>query len=333
MAARKHTAGRRRFSVALVAATVAITAVAWEPVGSEFDYAVRVAAAGSEDDRLVFARAALSALIDESRGEIQRQSIRDDNAKNEEAATFAAWQAGVYGYIATLERVADELERAITIEIYRERDEEVRLLIDDQQVMVSATRVSEQERLEALIAAEACVYLTCDGPTPNTGPRLNIASAERERRWVFAQNARPRYEYADGLQCIFEDHRHLNLKRAACERLMAELRQLAQALRAVELSGERVDWNAVRIGIKTSRGEQTVVYNRAGRTFNLRLPNLYAAASVWQNAIPWLRAHNRGVVQPYAILAPDRLAYLGRSISRHRRERGAGPGWRRSRNR
>jgi len=276
---------------------------AWTPP-TRYDALVATLPQADEDTRRRFADLALGALIDAYAVEL---------GGGRAAAAAPVWQRGTRGFVAGLVRTRERLRRGAPLDIVREGRHAVRLIVGDEQVMVSAARPSAQATLEAGIAAAACDAGPCAAAA---APSLDESVAVRERtlrgEWTLADREPPMYTQEDGLHCAFEDMRHLRLKQAACEALTRELRLLEEALRAVLQHGGHVDWQVLRVGPGTesgSPGRRRVSYDASGRYFDLDLPLLGAAPDVVRGALPWLQTRLRGQPAQYVITAPERLAY------------------------
>ena len=311
---------RRRFDWLAWCAIFALVR-AWADPGvalSHFDAVVEAVIAADAPTRLAFADAALGALIEANEVELN--------------AGGGAWQRGARDYVARLRATRTLLRAAPRVEVIRETRGAVRLLIDTEQVMLTAPREGRQAAFEARVAEAACVAIDCaseaavaalaattggmpatSAPQVAAAPTVDAVVTRRERRmrgeWSLGDRAPPMYSQDDGLHCAFPDSRHLRLKQAACEAVTRELRLLEEALRAVLQRGGRVDWQA--LAVRSAGGSQgaRVSYDANGRYFELGLPTLAAAPEVVQGAIPWLQTRLRGQRADYVITAPDRLAY------------------------
>ncbi len=290
---------------------------------SRFDALVDAVAVADASTRLAFADVALGALIEANEVEL--------------AAGGQAWQRGARDYVGRLRAMRGLLRATPRVEVLRAPPGAVRLLIDTEQVMLTAPREGRQVMFEAGIADAACARIGCGLPAdPATGaygagaaattagspsaPRQIIATptvddvvATRERRmtgeWSLGDRAPPLYSQDDGLHCAFADTRHLRLKQAACEAVTRELRLLEEALRAVLMRGGQVDWQALAVRSAGGSRDARVSYGANGRYFELGVPTLAAAPEVVRGAIPWLQTRLRGQRADYVITAPEGLAY------------------------
>ncbi len=271
---------------------------------TRFDALVAAMAGDSPAARQLFADAALAQLIAANAAEVRRSS--------DEPARAGGWRRGTLSFITHLQLVRQQLPQVASVEIVREAHGTVRLIIGDDQVMLSAPRVSEQPAFEARVADQVCTQRDCVA----AGTTIDEVVVAREQRmtgeWALADSAPPMYSQADGLHCVFENVRHLRLKQAACEAVTRELRLLEESLRAVLQHGGPLDWAALKVerGREGGRGGRSrVSYGASGRYFELDLPHLAAEPSVVQGAIPWLQTRLRGQRATYVITTPERLAY------------------------
>jgi hypothetical protein len=289
----------------LAACTLPVLAEALAPpvAMTRYDLLVDELATATEAAQRRFADAALEVLIEAHTGGLGDTSRAD-------------WRRGTRDYVARLAHVRAQLQRGAELQIVREARHAVRLIVADEQVMLTALYDGQQRELETAIADAVCTWRDC----ADTSPTVDEVVVAREQglrgEWSLADRAPPLFAQEDGLHCAFEDARHLRLKQAACERVTRELRLVEEALRAILAHGGRIDWPALRVGAAVSAGgagdvtgRRRVSYDESGRYFDLDLPLLAAAPEVLQGAHPWLQTRLRGQAAIYVITAPDRLAY------------------------
>ena len=138
------------------------------------------------------------------------------------------------------------------------------------------------------------------GPSPEPAP---VAA------WSFSDRAPPLYTAGDGLQCAFEDSRHLKIKQASCAAVMKELRQLASALQQQLARGGAMDWARFAL-VPEGLDAPVRVAGTPGPALSLRLPYLRAAPVVLAGAVPWLQGRLSRTPVDYRIVAPEALSYL-----------------------
>ena len=281
-----------------------VTAQSVDPVSSRYSRLLQQVMASDVTTQRTFSEIALAAVIKANRAEMARAIATQDATQR--------WAGGAAGYVARLETIAGNLERATEFQVIAQRRGTALLVIDDQQVMISAPRDSQQSRLENAIVYTVCEQIDCAAPAPAPPQLETIAAEERDitKEWAFGDNRPPLLSTSDGLHCVFEDARHLRLKEAACAGVMRDLRLVAAGVRAVAERGAIIDWTT--FGITPPRGGEgsRVVYDRAGDYFQLDVPYITSAELVWREAIPWLQARLRGYVANYVIKAPEKLAYF-----------------------
>lgn len=266
-----------------------------------YQQALNTVMAGDLELRRHFAEIALRALIGANHAEIARAGS---------GAPAGRWQAGAVQFVARLERVHAQLDALHDIVVFRERRGNVRLALGTEQVMLSPPRLSTQGRFEAAIAEELCREITCTEPSPDLADPVTTYTRNVRQEWLFSDQGPPVMSASDGLNCTFDDTRHLRLKQTACEGVMNELRMVAEGLRAVTEHGEVVAWEEFAIKTDPLDAALRVTYDAEGAFFNVELRYLVQAPALWREAIPWMQARLRGYAGYYMIKAPERLAYV-----------------------
>lgn len=304
---------RHRRASPVLAALVIFALVPWSRAAPLARFEALVATA-AEDPALgsSFADTALGVLIEANEAELRGVAGR--------------WQQGAREYVARLRALRARLPAAGRLAVLREARGGVRLIVDGEQVMLTAPRIGQQAALEARITDVFCASTTCPSPaapratlsrpaTPAAAapaPSFPAAPAEEPRRageWSIGDRAPPMYSGADGLHCVFADTRHLRLKQTACASVMGELRRLERALRGVLQQGGLVDWKLLEVRAAVEGQATRVSYGTSGRYFELELPALASAPEVVRSAVPWLQTRLRGQRLDLVIEAPERLAY------------------------
>lgn len=290
----------------LCAAGAAVKAAAL----ARFD-ALVLASEGDPARRLVFADLALGVLIEANETEL--------------AAASGRWQRGARDYVARLRALRSRLAAAGQVAVLREGQGAVRLIVDGEQVMLTAPRLGQQRALEARIVDLVCANLACppllpvpadtvasDGPDEPGASAAGLDAGFADAlagEWSIGDRAPPMYSQPDGLHCVFGDTRHLRLKQSACERVVRELRRLEAALRGVLQRGEHLDWAVLEVHPAGTAGGGRVSYAANGRYFELGLPTLASAPELVRSAVPWLQTRLRGQLVDLVIEAPERLVY------------------------
>ena len=293
----------RRVRACSVAAALlfasAVMAEGAAPHVSHYGRVVALVVKGDAAARGVFAEEAIAALVAAYRAEIGKA------AKGKRPG----WQSGAYSFIADLERTAGRVPDARRIDVLYESHGVVRVIVDSDQVIVTAPRLSRQQSLESEIAARVCERIACETDTPSIEEQVAATAPEIKHEWSFEEKAPAAYQSSDGLECAFPDPRHLKLKKAACDALTRELRLLAAALKSLLARGVAVDWGNLMVGHGADGDFRKVVYDRSGHYFQLDLPYLRHAPNVWLDGIPWLQSYARGHALAYVVSLDDRLVY------------------------
>lgn len=257
-------------------------------------------------DQARFAKIAIALMIATYETELEHAAVDAPGASENEQR----WRAGTRLYIDRLERIAASIHAASMVRIIQEVHGAIRLIIDGEQVMLSAPRPSNQSSFEQSIAENVCRMAFC----PRRGTTVEERAAERSAAltssWVFAQKSPPRYLSSDGLQCLFEDNRHLILKKNACVNLVYEIRLLKEAIATLRVNGKIIDWQHLHIDTNGPGNPVKVTYRSNGSFIRLHLPHLRRAKAVWRDAIPWIKATLQGRNSSYVIKLPAQLVYL-----------------------
>ena len=248
---------------------------------------------------------ALDVLVDAYLLEVRRI----DELGREHQASKASWRAGTLHYVQRLERALNEAKQGASIYIAQEVDGSVRFVVEQEQIMFHAPRLSEQNELEATLVDHYCLKEFCEGANDTVEDKTRAEMQRVSGHWEFSSTTAPTYTAGDGLKCLFQDQRHLTLKREACKSLIYELRFLAEALKALRAQGARIDWDKIGLSGNGEASPNTVTYNRQRDYFHARLPNLWRAQELLRAAIPWVQARTVGNVREFTIQPPDLVTY------------------------
>ena len=255
-----------------------------------------------------FIAAALDVMIDAYLIEIKR--VDELGAKS--TPKQSSWRSGTMGYVQQLERSMQALENGASVYIAQEADGSVRFVVGSEQIMFHAPRMSEQGQLESTLVDQYCIREYCEGSTGTVEDNTRKQMSSLGGHWEFSIGSKPTFTAGDGLKCVFQDQRHLTLKRQACKTLIFELRFLAEALKALRAKGARVDWNRIAIAGASEALPNKVSYNSKNEFFHARLPALWRAQATVRKAIPWLQARTLGNVTSFTIRPPDIVTYSSR---------------------
>ena len=252
-----------------------------------------------------FIMLALDAMIDAYLLEIRRI----DELGRDEQASQASWRAGTLNYVQRLEQALFDANQGATIYIAQEVDGSVRFVVESEQIMFHAPRLSEQGELEATLVDHYCLKAFCETAKDTVEDKTRAEMQRLTGHWEFSSNTKPSYTADDGLKCQFQDQRHLTLKREACKSLIYELRFLAEALKALRVQGARIDWDRIGVTGSGKAAPNKVTYNRQHDYFHARLPNLWRAQPLLRMAIPWIQARTMGHIREFTIEPPDLVTY------------------------
>lgn len=246
-----------------------------------------------------FAALALQTLVAVYRDELSRAA--------REAGS--GWRAGAAGFVAGLERALTRVETAREIELAQEAHGAVRIGIDGEQFMLSVPRPERQRDFDCDLFSRFCRAWRCPEPPASDNPAGAPRATRLRTEWLFSDRGPPVLSAPDGLACVFDDTRHLRLKRLACERIMEELRRVADVLRAVTEAGHGLDWPALSLVPDPANGLLRLVHDAQGNYHHVDLPGLALVPDLLRDATPWLQARLRGHVGYSMIRLPERIAY------------------------
>ncbi|MGR8948680.1 MAG: hypothetical protein ACU84Q_11570 [Gammaproteobacteria bacterium] len=255
-----------------------------------------------------FIAVALDVMIDAYLIEVKR--VDELGAKS--TAKQSSWRSGTMGYVRRLERSLQAADDGAQIFIAQEADGSLRFVVDGEQIMFHAPRLSGQGQLESTLVDQYCMREYCEHRSETIEEETRKQMDSFSGHWEFSSGSKPTYTAGDGLKCVFEDQRHLTLKRQACKSLIFELRFLAEALKALRAKGARIDWDRITIGGAADAEPNKVSYNRRNEFFHARLPSLWATQETVRKAIPWLQARTLGNVSSFTIRPPDIVTYSSR---------------------
>lgn len=251
------------------------------------------------DVRRGFAELALQSLVEEYRGEL---ALAAREARG-------GWRAGAAGFVAGLGTVLARVGTAAEIELAQEAHGAIRIGVDGDQIMLTVPRPARQAVFDRELFARFCLVWPCP---ERPSARSVVADTVAQRvptEWLFSDRGPPVLSAPDGLACVFDDTRHLQLKRRACERIMNELRKVADLLRAVTEAGQGLDWPALAVTPDAATDLPRLIYDARGGYHHADLPILAHAPDLLRDATPWLQARLRGHVGYSMIRPPARIAY------------------------
>lgn len=225
------------------------------------------------------------------------------------------WAAATLAYMRRLERAASAAAAGAPVAVLVEPAGAVRVVVRGaplRQFMITSPRAGGTRALEQAIVRRYCRAVSCGGaPAGRSAGAAALAGRGQVTTAVPAAVRAPVAPAGDGLACATVAQPHGRLLTSACHALVAELRELAEALAATGRHGRTVDFAALRPPRRHGALHQ-VTLNRRGEYLSLALPALARAPEVWLAAQPWLRARLAGKVSPLALAPPARLVYAAR---------------------
>lgn len=261
-----------------------------------------------EDPRgmAVLAQVAIDEMLRDYDTEIDRVE-RELRAGDPVKAETYTWYRGTIETRNGLGEIRERLSEAISIEAVIEAGGIARLLIDGRSVMVDTPRLSGRAELLQRIARHSCDLIDCTSESAEVGQPARADRAEGV--WSFSDRRAPAYEAkAGGVQCLFQDNTHLQLKTQACERLLGEMGQALAALREVQERGISIDWSAVRI-LAASGGAHRIVIDSYGNYLEATLPGLYRLGAQFERVRGWLRESVTGAQPALDLLIENKIVY------------------------
>ncbi|MFT4582279.1 MAG: hypothetical protein ACI915_001759 [Gammaproteobacteria bacterium] len=268
--------------------------------------ALRTVLTGDQREQARFASVAIEMMADFYRTELAQSRKIVPDAKSRSSS----WGSGMRRYIAQLEKIALSIDDHTDIKILKEPHGAIRILVGEEQVMLSAPRPDRQATFEQAIADNVCRYIECPASGNTVEEKVANRSTRKDGGWAFRSDAPPMYSSSDGLHCVFSDSRHFKLKKAACHKLLDEIRLLTESLIALKTHGMTIDWNSIKIDQVGIGEPHRVRYNGRRAFVRISLPGLMRAEAVLQESIPWIRANLHGRVYQHVVKLPDNLVYL-----------------------
>jgi len=263
-------------------------------------------AAATAAERIVFVRSAVAELDDAYRRLLagHRGGPR--------------WTAATLAYTRQLARAATAAAAGAPVAVLTDRGGTVRVIVRGtplRQFMISSPRAGGAHALEQAILRRYCRTVACSGAPAGRSAVADLVRADDVTARLPAPDRAPvlpaTAPAGDGLACATAAQPHGRLLTSACQALLAELRQLADALAIATRRGLTVDLAALRPPRRHGVQHQVIV-NRRGEFLALALPALARAPESWAAAQPWLRARLAGKVAPLALTPPARLVYAAR---------------------
>lgn len=239
-----------------------------------------------------FAAVALGEVIRAYETEFERLSV-PGQVSRKELARQSRWALSLERFLEQLYLARDELDDGAPVRILVAPPSPVQFLIGESLVEVSSPRIETRGSLEAEIVAQYCELFLCD-------PEILASQAQLQRAarpvggWSFRAGMGSTFETPDGLGFMFADVRGRGAKEAACRKVHAELKRLADALLAARRRGLAVEFEVLALEPPGDGVNHRVLLSRAGGQLLIDLPVLTRAPAVVEVAREWLRARVLG---------------------------------------
>lgn len=261
--------------------------------------------------RADLARIALEELATAYSDEARR--ARSDARRRKDGDELWRWAAAVERLATDYSDLAAAIYPDTPVELSTGPEGSLYLIVAGRPVIASSPRVREQAAFEQRVIARFCELNRCAGllaePVQDTTRTQPQEPARAAVQWSFSQQAGPVCAGGDGLEFQFLNMENLGPKREACERAVAELNTLVDAIAHEVSAGVRVDWNRFVIQ-HLPDGEEQVLLNGEGDYLRLALPVLVARQELVDLVRPWLAARVQGrryalvVINAGRVLAP-----------------------------
>lgn len=199
------------------------------------------------------------------------------------------WYRGALQTRNDLGRIRQSLTEFMVIDVVAEAGGNTRLIVDGESVMIDSPRLTGKYELEEHIAEQMCEAFDCARQSGERQAQTGRQTAS-SGNWSFSDRHAPTYDYSSGVQCAFQDSMHLQLKKQACERMLAELNLLLEGLNDIRERGEFVDWQGLKILPTGGGSSHRVIIDRQGDYIELPLSGLYRLDASLGHIRDWLRA-------------------------------------------
>gem|GEM_PF-1124956 len=246
---------------------------------------------------------------------------RTETRNTARAHDVSQWAASVDNYAQKLAALAESITSETPISISVGADDTVQVYVGGQPVILTEAISGQQSVYEQQLLERFCVLYRCEDLLPDlerdglASPSASAETAAATVYWSFSQHAGPVCMTDDGLEFQFQQLSGLGEKRAACNRVVAELHELAQAIVREQQQGVRVNWDALQV-LPGPADEPQRVLLAARVEIRLALPMLVESPKLLKIVRPWLSARTRGESYPLVVLNAGQLMGLdGNRIS------------------
>jgi hypothetical protein len=200
-----------------------------------------------------------------------------------------SWRSGTQDFVDSLQRLLARLDGSVNLRLRIDETGPPVLYIDQQPVVLSGPELGAARLMERRIFDAYCAIYDCAEILPQTVSQSPRLQPDIDGRWWLEDYGRVSYRTTDGLICRFRAINERALKQQVCERIAAELRALARALREAQLAGHRIDWNGLRIESLAAGRGQRLLLRPGGAYLRLPLPSLAATGQLGEQLRYWLQ--------------------------------------------
>jgi hypothetical protein len=259
--------------------------------------------------RTDFAWLAVSQLAEFYTAEAAR--ARTETRNTARAHDVSQWAASVDDYARKLDALAGSITPETPISISVGAGDTVQVYVGGQPVILTEAISGQQSVYEQHLLERFCILYRCDDLLPefDTGGAATPSLTATTAHWSFSQQAGPVCMTDDGLEFQFQKMSGLGEKRTACNRVVTELGELAQAIDREQQRGVRIDWDALQI-LPGPVDEPQRVLLAPRVEIRLALPMLVGTPKLLKIVRPWLVARVRGERYPLVVLNAGRLMGL-----------------------
>jgi len=256
--------------------------------------------------RLEFAQITLDGLIDAYHQELDTAMVERPSTQARRLK-LARWKQATRAMLSELDGARVRLSESADVAIMVDSARQVILFIDNEPVIVTASRPELEKRIAQSVVEQFCAFNDCsflDAARTRPAQRADFVSGT----WNLSGLGRPVYETGRNLHCAFSDLTERGRKAMLCTRLLDQLIELRGALVQARLGGYRIDWRFMAVSRPESRDETVLRINDSGAFLRLALPLLpRLALKDWEAAVGWLRKTTEGGPATLMVSQADQL--------------------------
>jgi hypothetical protein len=263
----------------------------------------------NEFDRVDFAWVAIAEMA--ASFEAAAEGSAQARAKNEMARKkLLRWRSSTLAYAQHLRERLMAIQQGAPVAVHVQEPNTLVVFTDGEPTVINGPQAVDYGELARQILLSYCALHLC--------PEQEMLEAEAppdtveppNGQWSFGQDLAARYETPDGLAFEFRRLQVREDAQNACDRLITELRVLANRLRQLHQAGAPVAWERLRILSTGAPDQHRVLVNDAGRSLLLSLPNLYLVQELLREAAPWLEAQAEGATERQVFARAERFTGL-----------------------